>query len=958
MKIDNSVLISGSGKGIKAAALILFLLTLSGISAVSASNKKFYGVQGPRGAGGLLEKAPAPLAAEGNDLQNYRIDRIYFEYERGENKRVRIKKSDEYELLLELKPGDNFDYKRNRASMATLYRAGLFSNVKVEIEKLDNNRLNLYYTVTPQYTLSAVKIKSSGGIGKNSLLNAIFSLRKGMLFEEDKVKSARKEIRTFLKSKGYFKPEINYEIIFPEEESPHIHASVEVVFDVKPGRIAAVEKIFLTVPNNKILEQLKGYFTARRYIPNEFQKSIEQARKKLKEQKYYFPDFKVKEKFPDEAKSLVNLEVIIKPGYRYEFKFRGIENKIELISTIWEKKVFEKWAEKESTARILYYLKNSGYLNAEVQCSIEIKELVKVVTFKVKQDRRYTLGQIRFIGNQAFPEDKLAGVVKTDDQFFDKHFWLRFRSLRVDQEVLRLFYYYNGFPAATIRIEPTFRGDKVDIAFVINEGKKFTVDTLLFSGNRSFTVEALLPLMQTRINDSFVQQKLNEDLERLRGFYYSRGFDDVKLTAEISPGNVKSILVKIEEGQFYRMGNLIVIGVSGGQEKLIRNLFPFKSNDYYNRVKLEEFKGDIENSAIFNEFKIVKIARAGEVVDVLIKAAPDTNKYYGFGVGGEWAVGAPVRLRGTLEYQQRNIFGSYSSLSGLFQLGAVGGKITGRGVISYDTPYLFKRKVNSELKFWADSEEFPSYNFTRWGVSESIIQKLSQSSYFLSSFLFYRTRLNELDISPSAVDRLDIDAYTAAFRLSYVREKRDDPFNPTSGDFFSSDLKMGLLTLEDNQQYPFVKFQWSYQKVFKLLKNGTLVFSIRNGLADGELSITERFFAGGVNTFRGAKTDRLGPLDPVNNNPKGGNAMLLLNLEATFPIPFIPSNEFYYSVFADMGNVFEKVSQFRLTRLEKAVGFGLKLKTQLGPLRLDFAWNLAKKEEGNFRVHIGIGNVF
>jgi outer membrane protein assembly factor BamA len=208
------------------------------------------------------------------------------------------------------------------------------------------------------------------------------------------------------------------------------------------------------------------------------------------------------------------------------------------------------------------------------------------------------------------------------------------------------------------------------------------------------------------------------------------------------------------------------------------------------------------------------------------------------------------------------------------------------------------------------------------------------------------------------VDRVDTDTYTAAFRLSYVREKRDDPFNPTAGDFFSSDLKIGLLTLEDNQQYPFVKFQWSYQKVFKFLKTGTLVFSLRNGLADGELSITERFFAGGVNTFRGAKTDRLGPLDPVNNNPKGGNAMLLLNLEATFPIPFIASNEFYYSVFADMGNVFDRVSQFRLTRLEKAVGFGLKLKTQLGPLRLDFAWNLAKKEEGNFRVHIGIGNVF
>ncbi|MCP5104028.1 MAG: BamA/TamA family outer membrane protein, partial [bacterium] len=153
------------------------------------------------------------------------------------------------------------------------------------------------------------------------------------------------------------------------------------------------------------------------------------------------------------------------------------------------------------------------------------------------------------------------------------------------------------------------------------------------------------------------------------------------------------------------------------------------------------------------------------------------------------------------------------------------------------------------------------------------------------------------------------------------------------------------------------------QKIFKLSKNGTLALSVRSGLADGNLSITERFFAGGVNTFRGTRIDHLGSLDPGTGKPLGGNALLLLNLEASFPIALIPSNDFYYAVFVDVGNVFDRVSHFRLDQLEKAVGFGLRFKTQLGPLRVDFAWNLEKKrpaerEEGNFRVHIGIGNVF
>ncbi|HLP46780.1 MAG TPA: POTRA domain-containing protein [Candidatus Kapabacteria bacterium] len=954
MKIGNLVSISGSGKGIKIAAVIILIPLLLSISTLFAAHKNF-----------SIPSSSFPVAQDNPDgeksqnLQNYRIDRIYFEYEQGQKKKVRIKNSDEYELLLAFKPGDTFNYKKIRENIATLYKTGLFSDVKVEIEKLENNRLNLYYVMGPQYIVGAVKIETDGTVGKKHIFNAILSLRRGITFEEDNVENARQEIRSFLNSRGYFDPEITYEIILPDDEkTQRSHVSVDVLFNVKPGRAATVEKLVLTVANNEIREQLKHYFTARRYIPNEFQKAIENARKKLKEQLYYFPEIKIKENFLDAAKTKVNLEVVIKPGYRYEFRFRGMKRKIDLIATIWEKKVFEKWAENESKARILYYLKNKGYLNAEVGSAIVIKNLVKSVTFKVKKNMRYALGQIRFTGNQSFSEKKLTEIVKTDDQFFDRHFYLRFRSLRVDQEVLRLFYYFNGFPTAAVSIEPFFRGDKVDIMFVITEGKKFTVDTILFNGNRTFTPGTLYPIMQTHVNGPFVQQKLNEDLERLRDFYNSRGFDDVKLTADISPGNAKSILVNIEEGQSYRVGNLIIIGASDTQEKLIRNLFPLKSKDYYDRSRIELFKSDIENSAIFNELKVVKIGRTADVVDVLIKVTPDTNKYYGFGVGGEWAVGAPARLRGTLEYQQRNIFDTYSTLSGVFQIGEVDKKITIRGAVSFDTPYLFKRQVNSELKAWADSEQFPSYNFTRLGASKSIVQKLSQSSYFLSSFLFYRTRLNELDITPTAVDQVGTSFYTAAFRLSYVREKRDDPFNPTSGDFFSSDFKMGLLMLADKSQHPFFKFQWSYQKIFKFLKTGTLVFSIRNGLADGELSITERFFAGGVNTFRGTKTDRLGPMDALHNSPKGGNAMLLLNLEATFPIPFIPSNDFYYSVFADVGNLFEKVSQFRLNQMEKALGFGLKLKTQLGPLRLDFAWNLAKKETDNFRVHIGIGNVF
>ena len=43
--------------------------------------------------------------------------------------------------------------------------------------------------------------------------------------------------------------------------------------------------------------------------------------------------------------------------------------------------------------------------------------------------------------------------------------------------------------------------------------------------------------------------------------------------------------------------------------------------------------------------------------------------------------------------------------------------------------------------------------------------------------------------------------------------------------------------------------------------------------------------------------------------------------------------------------------------MERALGFGLKYRTPLGPIRLDFAFNLRRAAEQNFLIQIGIGNV-
>jgi outer membrane protein insertion porin family len=901
----------------------------------------------------LLFLAGGSYLFGGENFNNYTIGNIFLDF----HDRSEPAKNTPYQPLLYIKPGDPFNYPLLRKSMENLYKVGTFDNIEIRVKEKKGKKLDIFFILLNKFTIHAIKIKQAqktGGIPpfappyifvKRELKNAIYSLQVGAYYEEEKLASVVKEVKLFFNSRGYFKPAVTYEI-----NKDHRHYTAVIKLFIIPGPLALIRKVDLTVNSPPLQDKIERYFQrfhGEPYIPGKIDQTMEKVKKLLRQEKYYFPKITVKEDFPDPSRSSVDVRITINTGARYVFKFKGIKNKMQLISSIWEKKVFEKWAERESKARILYYLKNKGFLNAEVIASVEKKEGVKFITFDVKKRTKYTLGKIYFQGNRSVPETELREITRTDDLLYERWFHLRLDSLLLDQEVIRLYYYSQGFPSARVSAQPTFHDGKADIYFKIEEGKKFTVDTILFAGNRFFTSQALASFIQTRVNGPFVQQTLFKDIEKLKRIYHSHGYDDITIQPEVSPGTEKSILIRVIEGIAYKMGNLITFGVSRQQRKLIQRLFPLNKDDPFDQPQIDVFKNDIENSSLFNRFKIIKIRRESGLVDVLINANPDRSIFYGFGIGWEERKG----LRGTLEYQERNVFNSYSVLSGMVQFG----ESERRGLVSYDTPYFFKTRIKSSAKLWADSEIYPSYEFFRFGISETLIKRLTSSSFLLASLSWYRTKLTDVDFHtlPGSIDEKDDPFDTTALNFSYVREKRDDPFNPTRGSFFSSDLKIGLPLFE--KDYSFVKFRWSYQKNFKVLKNGTFAASVRNGLAAGEMSVTERFFAGGIKTFRGVYRDKLGPLDPESSNPTGGNALILFNLETTFPLQVFPINDLYYAFFADIGNVFATVKDFDLSQFQSAIGFSLKYKTRLGPLRFDVAWSL---DTGQPKFHIGIGNVF
>jgi outer membrane protein insertion porin family len=129
---------------------------------------------------------------------------------------------------------------------------------------------------------------------------------------------------------------------------------------------------------------------------------------------------------------------------------------------------------------------------------------------------------------------------------------------------------------------------------------------------------------------------------------------------------------------------------------------------------------------------------------------------------------------------------------------------------------------------------------------------------------------------------------------------------------------------------------------------------LQKGFSAEGAVLTDRFYAGGGTTVRGFKQDELGPKLP-NGQPAGGNAVLVLNEELRYPLFWI----FDAVTFVDIGNVFPRVSDFKLSEVRTAGGFGLRIRNPFVVLRLDYGFKFNRRPgETSGAFFFSIGQAF
>jgi len=273
-----------------------------------------------------------------------------------------------------------------------------------------------------------------------------------------------------------------------------------------------------------------------------------------------------------------------------------------------------------------------------------------------------------------------------------------------------------------------------------------------------------------------------------------------------------------------------------------------------------------------------------------------------------------------------------------------------RALLTYVAPQVLGNpKLSLQLSGLFDvSHNIRTFSSRREEGSIQLGQKLSKADTLQYRFTYRKVNiLGTPLISPELIPLLSQPVRVGFVSMSFIRDKRDDPVDSHHGTYTSIDLALSASLL--GSQTDFGRVVARNSSYYQITKDLVLARTTQFGLIERyaglpDIPLAERFFGGGAFSNRAFPDFQAGPRDLTTGFPIGGNALLTNTLELRFPLI---GDNLGGVLFNDLGNVYSAVNKislgFRQENLQtfdyavQGFGFGLRYRTPLGPVRVDFS---------------------
>jgi len=896
-----------------------------------------------------------------------------------------------------MKVGEPFRAEEVANAIDGLFATGRFEDIIVEAEPTGDGVIVRFITQTIWF-LGGLSVQGKVVIPPNrGQIASAAQLSLGAPFRDEDLTQALEAIRGLLKANGLYEAELT-----PELARDNDAQQVFITLKIKERKRAKYEMPVIhgdTRMSDNTIRRATGWRIPiihwwRQVTDARTRKGVEGLLRKYQKQDRLTTRVELEKLDYDAKRRRVRPSLNINPGPKV--KVKAVEANVsqrvlKRYVPVFQERAVNNDLLTEGKRNLRDYFQSKGYYDVDVEFrSSPPQNDLQTIEYVISQGQRYKLAHVSITGNKYFHDDTLRERMFLQPAAFNlRHGRYSEAFRRKDEENIANLYRSNGFRdvKVTSTVDRNYQGKtgQIAVALKVDEGTQWLVDNVALNGITQFNRDELILGLASTGGQPFSDVDLASDRNQLLTYYYARGFPNanVKVTWEPSatPYQV-NVSYTVTEGDRTYVRDVVTSGLRTTRQSLVDKNITLKTGDPLSPIEQTEIQKRFYDLGIFARVDTAIQNPDGDTDHkYILYNFEEASRYsVGFGFGAQVArfgtpsstnLSSPAGATGfspevSLDFSRLNFLGMGQtvSLHGLYS------SLEKRGSLNYLIPRL--RNVDGRNLTFAvlydNSLNVRTFASRREEASVQVSQKFSKSTTGAFRFSYRRVSVSSVIIPVLLVPQLLQPVRLGMFSANFAQDRRDDPADPHRGIYNTADI--GLAGKFFGGQRSFGRVLVRNASYYRLRHTIVLArqtqfgviapFAAPTGLTEQQwVPLPERFFGGGADSLRAFPYNQAGPRDTgmrlVANGaaseptgfPLGGNALFFNNVELRFP--FLGAN-IQGILFHDMGNVFSTLGnisfRFHQRNLQDfdyaahAVGFGVRYRTPIGPVRVDLAYSV------------------
>jgi outer membrane protein insertion porin family len=889
--------------------------------------------------------------------------------------------------LLPLKKGQPLHMADVRAAIERLYATGDFEDIQVDAEPAATG-VTLRIVTKNSWFIGNVAVEGriSDPPNKGQLVN-VTRLNLGQPFDEADLEPAQNDMRRLLESNGLYQSQIRPEVTYdPKTQQVSVH------FVADGGARAHFAAPQITGDPKMPLQDLLDATHWRRWLLGGWRtvtqarvrKGLEGIRSRYEKRGLLEARVSLKSMDYDSDTNTSKASLDIDAGPRVEVHAVGgkvSQGKLRELVPIFEERSVDQSLLLEGERNLRDYFQAEGYFDAEVEFKQQrIINDKASIDYLINPGARHKLVWIGIDGNKYFRTSTIR-----ERMFLMKASLLQFRRgrysgslLKRDEQSIASLYQSNGFSnvAVSHKIVDGYKGkaDNLAVFLHIDEGPQYFIHSLDVKGIAKLDKAQLLSRLSSVEGQPFSEYNVAVDRDAVMGQYSIRGFPNATFEWSSKPAtdapNQVDLAYVIHEGQQQFVRDILVSGLGSTRRSVVDSKMELKPGDPLSPTAMRDTQRQLYDLGVFARVDTAIQNPDGDTDEKYVLYDMEEARKYSIatGFGAEFAriggctnecLEAPAGQTGfspdfTLDVSRLDLWGLGQSLSFRGRVST----LEQRAVVDYTVPHLHgnDKLTLTFTVLYDNSKDVRTFTAQREEGSVQLSERLSKSITFLYRYTYRHVTVDEstLEISPFLIPQYSQPDRVGEGSWSMIQDRRDDPIDTHKGIYNTLDISVAPHFL--GSEISFTRFLGRNATYHPIGRKYVLARATSFGLiqpfqgsasAINSIPLAEHFFSGGATSERGFPDLQAGPRDPTTGFPLGGTALLMNQTEFRFPLF---GEDIGGVLFHDMGNVYSSLSNisFRTDQhgmgdfnyMNHAVGFGVRYRTPIGPVRLDLAYSI------------------